>query len=203
MISILWHPRKNRSIPFILCALLILMSGCSQKTSQKKVALPSPQFKEFKGLSPDINQKIMHNIPQIAEYYLGIPYRWGGDPDKENGSDCSHLVCAIVRRSLAGTGYTFQPFYLPSPMILKKSDAITKNEVAVGDLVVFRQGRRKKNVDHVGLVTHVKDGVITFTHASSSKGVILTSTNSSPWKYYWKDHLDSYRRWSPEVFQRE
>jgi hypothetical protein len=33
-------------------------------------------------------------VHESAEHCMGIPYKWGGNPDKEPFADCSHLVTA-------------------------------------------------------------------------------------------------------------
>ena len=37
-------------------------------------------------------------LPQTAPWvrYIGLPYRWGGDPDRQGGTDCLRLTIAVL-----------------------------------------------------------------------------------------------------------
>jgi hypothetical protein len=37
-------------------------------------------------------------MPQTAPWvrYIGLPYRWGGDPDRHGGTDCLRLTLAVL-----------------------------------------------------------------------------------------------------------
>jgi len=143
---------------------------------------------------------LQQQVPVTARRYLGQPYRWGGDPDQGRGSDCSNLVSAVTRNALGPAGYRFTPHYLNTTGILANSHAIRRRQVRVGDLMMFAKEKGGEVSDHVGVVTSVRDGAIAFAHASSSRGVIITTTDSNPWTYYWQDRFHSYRRWDRGVF---
>jgi cell wall-associated NlpC family hydrolase len=59
---------------------------------------------------------------------------------------------------------------------------IPLENVKKGDLVFFAARNRKKIVDHVGLVTSVKNGNIHFIHSSTQKGVIISSISDNNWR---------------------
>ncbi|QWR78224.1 C40 family peptidase [Candidatus Magnetomonas plexicatena] len=161
------------------------------------------------------------NVPKVSLHYLGLRYRRGSDPDRSPYSDCSHLVCAITKRSLTDSGYTFMPNYIPSQSIQANyTFTIQKEDVRPGDLVFFkkaiyakqRKGKGKKyskakhpagsRIYHVAIVTKVKGDTIYFTHASSDYGVVETSTDSRDWQSYWGKHFHSFGRWRQDVFAK-
>jgi len=39
-----------------------------------------------------------HHAPQHAPWlrYIGLPYRWNGDPDRHGGTDCFRLTIAVL-----------------------------------------------------------------------------------------------------------
>lgn len=78
----------------------------------------------------------------VAEYYLGVPYVWGGET-KDGGMDCSGFVCRV----LWDCGFemprlTAQGFYNKY-----KKSAIKLVECLEGDLLFF--GTSTSNITHV------------------------------------------------------
>jgi cell wall-associated NlpC family hydrolase len=114
-------------------------------------------------------------VAGTAEKYLGTPYKSGGRSPK--GFDCSGLVWYVYRQhgiELPDTSY-------------KQSQAgrrVDRDELAPGDLVFFRSGRR---VDHVGL--YVGDG---FMIHAPGKGKKVRRANLDG-KYY-RQHYVTARR---------
>jgi len=102
---------------------------------------------------------------QQIRYYLGTPYKFGGDT--RQGMDCSGFVSVVYRKSFNKE--------LPhnANKIFEISQKISLNEIALGDLVFF--GNR--HINHVGIYLHNNY----FAHASRSYGVIISDLND---KYY-------------------
>ncbi|OZT73767.1 C40 family peptidase [Vreelandella boliviensis] len=104
--------------------------------------------------------------------WAGTPYRIGGT--SERGIDCSALVRNVYRDT----------FNLELPRSTRgqvhEGRSIDRQELQAGDLVFFRPPGR---YNHVGI--YVGDGY--FLHASTSKGVIISSLDNSYWqRYYWQ-----------------
>lgn len=59
---------------------------------------------------------------------------------------------------------------------------VGKGGLKPGDLVFFRTSQKSKKIDHVGIF--LKDGY--FVHASTSKGVIVSSLNEDYYKRTWQ-----------------
>ena len=109
-------------------------------------------------------------IVASAKEYLGVPYVWGGTSPA--GFDCSGLV-----------QYVFAAHGISLPRTTKQQwtagTAISRSELKVGDLVFFAN-TYTSGISHVGI--YIGDNQ--FIHASSSKGVIISSLSNT----YWASH---------------
>ena len=111
----------------------------------------------------------------IIKPWIGTKYQYG--QASKSGTDCSGYVMNIYKEK---TGVS-----LPhsSTAMYGMGKKIDKDELKAGDLVFFGGG---SGVDHVGL--YLSDG--NFTHASTSKGVMI-SPLSDP---YWQPRYKGARR---------
>ncbi|SHF87019.1 C40 family peptidase [Dysgonomonas macrotermitis] len=166
--------RKEKVVLFLLLILTILATtSCG---SRKVLYNPS----EVRDLSRKLNVPISNDDPNMplyveSSFWLGTPYRYGGN--SKSGTDCSGFV-----------GQVFQKVY--GKKLDRSSDGQAKNNVhkvgkgslKTGDLVFFRTARKSKKIDHVGIF--LKDGY--FIHASTSKGVIVSSLDEEYYKRTWQ-----------------
>lgn len=131
----------------------------------------SPSAAALKGES-----NLASKIISKAKTYLGVPYVWGGT--SPSGFDCSGLV-----------QYVFQQYGISLPRTtteqVKVGTYVSKNDLRPGDLV-FLKNTYRQGVSHVGI--YVGDGKM--IHASSSKGVVISSLSTS----YYTEHYHSARR---------
>ncbi len=181
---------------FILFGLIFFLTGCATQQPKVEQILTDHHTKSPEQASRLLEQR----VAMTAEKYKGKSYQLGANPDYSSQSDCSHLVCAVTRASLRGTGYGFKPYYLTTSGIRENSYSIPLEETRPGDLLLFRPSKTSKKYSHVGIITHRQGDTIGFTHASSSSGVIETSNKSISWKRYWRYYFDSFRRWNAQVF---
>lgn len=123
----------------------------------------------------ELNRKLVEKIVISAEENLGAPYKKAGIT--KTGYDCSGLV--------------FSSFALHNVSIPRTSIAQSQTGINLGryiekaqrgDLVFFKTNNSSQ-INHVGIVTVVKDGELQFIHTSTSKGVIISSTKEA---YYQK-----------------
>lgn len=121
------------------------------------------------------DRKIKQRLKRHFRKWEGTPYRYGGNSWK--GIDCSGFVTMTYRKLFQ------QRLPRSTKGMLKQSVKIRKRHLRPGDLVFFREGRRNW---HVGIYLDNNR----FMHASSNKGVTISSM-SAP---YWKRHFHSARQ---------
>lgn len=110
-------------------------------------------------------------IIATAKKYIGVPYVWGGSTP--NGFDCSGFVQYVFARHGIQLPRTSKEQY-------SVGTKVSKSNLKAGDLVFFNT--EGSGVSHLGIYI----GSNQFIHASTSKGVIITSLSNSYWapKYY-------------------
>lgn len=112
--------------------------------------------------------------------WLGTPYQYGGS--SRTGCDCSGFIYILLREVYG--------IHLPrssSAALRALSRAVGRLDLKSGDLVFFyAKGERRRVVSHVGV--YLKDDL--FAHASTSRGVIISSLRSS---YYKTQYLGAGR----------
>lgn len=119
------------------------------------------------------HSRTIDGILNEAETYLGTPYRYGGMT--RNGIDCSAFVLSVFG---AAAGMSLPRVAAAQA---EEGEAVEKEDLQKGDLVFFSHGKGK--ISHVGIVEEVTpDGEVKFIHASTSKGVMISSLfNDSYW----------------------
>ncbi len=105
-------------------------------------------------------------IVATAKQYLGVPYLWGGTSPK--GFDCSGFAQYVFKAHGISLPRTSKEQY-------KVGTAVSKANLKAGDLVFFNTSG--SGVSHLGIYV----GNNQFIHASSSKGVVITSLGNSYW----------------------
>jgi cell wall-associated NlpC family hydrolase len=114
---------------------------------------------------------IKSTLVDSANEYIGTPYRYGGSTKK--GIDCSAFMKNV---------YDSVDLELPRTSFAQSllGQKIKRTKAKTGDLIFFKTNR-KRTISHVGMVLNNFDGEIFFIHASTSKGVMVSSLKE---KYY-------------------
>jgi len=148
----------------VSCLFILFITGCATTNQPKK----QPNYSNENHSKSRVSKKLYSQYRS----WKGVKYRLGGS--SKRGVDCS-----------AFTQITFKDQFnkkIPRTTAkqVKLGRFVLKRNLRKGDLIFFKTGR---NVRHVGVYM----GNRKFLHASTSKGVIISSIDNVYWKSkYWK-----------------
>ena len=176
---------KNLAVLAIASTVIVSCGNSKNVSSSKKNPSKNVAKSEnLRKLDSSFDGKVSGSIKSLlkdAETYLGTPYKFGGNTS--SGFDCSGFTVKVFQDN---------NFSLPR----RSSDqagagkSIDIKTVKPGDLLFFATSGGSR-VSHVGIVHTIEnDGEIKFIHASTSKGVIISSLNE---KYWNKAYLHAQR----------
>jgi lipoprotein spr len=182
--------RKKLFLMLIFCIFLAISctsdnkypgGGSIKVTPNDEQIIVDNRFKELKkeqdrimmdGTAEEIDRVILENaLLKSFNNWKGTRYAWGGDSSR--GIDCSALTRRVYREVF---GYELPRVTEDQ---VKVGRRVSSNNLKPGDILFFRPENR---VNH----TAVYLGNSLFINASSSKGVILSSLESSYWGRYFK-----------------
>ncbi len=119
------------------------------------------------------NPEKIDKVISYAKKFMGTPYRYAGMTP--SGFDCSGFINYVLGDfgfNLARTSYNMAEY----------GKTVKLSEIRKGDLIFFKgRSLNSTRIGHVGLVTEVVDGQISFIHSANS-GVQITKFNNS--RYY-------------------
>lgn len=153
--------------------------GIVLKTSSLKVdkVIVSPNVSEINGNNNDLSRGSSGSANQLVNYaynFIGTPYVYGANGP--NSFDCSGFTKYIYSYFSINIPRTSQSQY-------NSGVSINRNELQSGDLVFFNTD---SYLGHVGIYIGNGD----FIHASSSKGVTISSLNEG---YYSETYAAAVR----------
>ena len=115
--------------------------------------------------------KTRNGVVFYAKEYMGTPYRLGGN--NQSGIDCSGLIHNAYKKQGIRISRTVD-------LLRKEGKRISKDRAKAGDILFFRTTKKRK-FTHAGIVVGRKGGEPLFIHASSSRGVIISSLREGYW----------------------
>ncbi|NAY92128.1 NlpC/P60 family protein [Muricauda sp. JGD-17] len=113
-------------------------------------------------------------IISTAISFSGTRYKYGGTTT--SGMDCSGLVYVSLKENDI-------VFPRASYMMAQEGQKIKVQQVEKGDLLFFKTSKGGKRINHVGLVVDVKGNDIQFIHATTSRGVLVSSLREGYWNH--------------------
>lgn len=117
------------------------------------------------------------SLEQLAKSWVGTPYVYGGS--SKSGTDCSGYVMQIYKSHYGiSLPHNAGQMYDDS-----RGSSVSRGSLQEGDLVFFGSFWK---IDHVGI--YLKGD--RFTHASSSKGVMISPMSDN----YWRPKYQGARR---------
>ena len=158
---------------------IILATGCAGTSSYhakkdssdfKSKIYPNPQIEGPKTAINDsviIEQKLRSEVKK----WEGTPHQMGGMT--RQGIDCSGFVHRLYQDIFG------RQIPRSTELLVKSGRSVGKEKLRAGDLVFFKSSYKK---GHVGIYLSRTE----FAHASSSKGVIISSLQNQYWRQsYW------------------
>ena len=109
-------------------------------------------------------KKKIAKVIQTAKNFYGTPYRTGGA--SKSGMDCSGLT---------STAFGAVDVELPHNAKLQSKEGRARSirSLKEGDLVFFATGKKRRKINHVGIISRVVNSdQIYMIHSSVSRGVI-------------------------------
>lgn len=176
-----------RNLLIFLVFLCFVNSCKSSKRAKSKDVIVSKKKEKKSSSKATVNSEVPNDetyevvdtatleekIIDYAKTFEGVKYRWGGTT--KSGMDCSGLVFESFKN---------YDIYLPriSRDMAKKGKKIALGKSQIGDLLFFKTGKSKRNaINHVGLVVEAEEGEVKFIHATTRKGVIISSISEAYW----------------------
>jgi len=174
----------KRILPFIL--MLFFLGSCviKKKTTynqKRKITVEASEKKPLTQIDtavvetpPHSSSSKANDVINTALTFSGVRYKYGGTTKK--GMDCSGLLYVSFKKNNVD---------LPRVSIdmANEGKRIRVNQVEKGDLLFFKTTKRGRKINHVGLVVAVQQDEIKFIHASTSRGVIVSSLREGFWNY--------------------
>lgn len=176
-----------RKLLLLFLAIFVVSCGSSRKTTSSRTKSKSTRVvkKTTKtkktATTAKSNSTKASAIIKTAMAYKGTRYKFGGTTRK--GMDCSGLTyIAFGDNKVKLPRVSYQQ--------ATKGKRVKLSAVKKGDLLFFQTNKNRKRINHVGLVVSHKSGVIKFIHATTSKGVLVSSLGER----YWKNAFTEARR---------
>ena len=167
-----------------LCILFLFASCVSTHKSYRnqyykseKVSTSSEKARK-KENNTALSASLKHNSSFIKRW-LSVPYQYGGST--RSGVDCSGFTqkyyTVVLGKSIPRTAL----------LQYKSGYSISSRSLTKGDLVFFKNTSNKDIVDHVGIYLGSQE----FVHASTSKGVVISSLNED----YYHSNFVGFKRY--------
>jgi hypothetical protein len=132
-------------------------------------------------------------ISENAVKYIGIQYEFGGDFEKSGTVDNSHLFCLIYAQAAMQSGLVFEG-YMPMDMLLKNTEAVERDDLRVGDLMVLIDGL-------AAMIYKIerRDKFYLIYASEKRREVISFNSQNVVFEAYWLKNLRGYYRISRSI----
>lgn len=163
----------------LVLGIAVLLSGCfaKKKTTYSKTRSVSVESSDTLRITKKIRKRAKENseadkLIESAMAFSGVRYKYGGTTRK--GMDCSGLIyVALQENDIVFPRVSYQ--------MANEGKRVRINDVQKGDLLFFKTRKNSKRINHVGLVVAIDEEEVKFIHASSSRGVIVSSLREGYW----------------------
>ncbi len=154
-----------RILLLTIITAFLLLAGCTSYPRYRTGGAEKPSKAEFKNIRFTTGRYVRLGL--ILQGYLGKPYL--GSSKYDRGIDCSLFTREVFR------AYNRTDLPRSSRQQFEVGVEIPRRLVSFGDLVFFRTEHNR--ISHVGICV----GYNRFIHASTSRGVIISSLHEKYW----------------------
>ena len=163
---------KSLFLGFFLISLISCGSSRSKVITTKSEENRSERYSRPGNSEIESANAKVYNIISNAKRFEGTRYKYGGTTKR--GMDCSGLIY---------TAFLEEDIAIPrtSRAMSLEGERLYLKEVNPGDLLFFETNKNRKVINHVGLVVEIERDDIYFIHASTSRGVIVSSLSEPYW----------------------
>jgi cell wall-associated NlpC family hydrolase len=167
--------QRIRFINYTACFLLACLTLLSACKTHRKVSQQEPnRTRVDPKLGIELPDEINNQFIDEIKKWVNAPYKYGGTT--RAGVDCSGFVQAVYK-TVFNLSVAHQ-----SEALYKKAKPVKQSELKEGDLLFFKI--ESTRISHVGM--HITREY--FIHASTKKGVVLSSLNEP----YYKKTFEGY-----------
>lgn len=137
-------------------------------------------------------------VSAIVSEYDGLPYKYGGDPQKDGATDNSHLFHSIIKRA-AGQAGLGDFGYMTISGLLENVREVNVRELKNGDFIVIRDRGKK----YAALVYDYRDPKnYRIVYASESRQKVSSFHSSDKnFQEYWLENIVGFYRLNKGLFK--
>lgn len=132
-------------------------------------------------------------IADLAEWFIGLPYKFGGDATTTSEIDNSHLICLIYEEAAKQAAFRFSG-YMPMKNLLQNTQEVDPHEIKVGDLIVLQN-------DHAALIYKFEsDSKFFMVYASEKRQKVFSfNSHNAVYNAHWLKNLKGFFRLSKHM----
>ncbi len=158
---------------------------------QKPIGISGPESIEAR------KSKFRRNIPLVAGRFIGIPYKYGGNPQISGTTDNSYLFYSIYTQAARKAGLAYHG-YLPMKKLMENCKKIKPNKVQSGDLMLLKNGL-------AAMVFRVESsGRIHLIYASKKRNQVFSfNSDNLVFQVYWMENFKGFYTLSPHMVSKQ
>ena len=129
-------------------------------------------------------------VTDLAEWFIDLPYKFGGDATNTSEIDNSHLICLIYGEAAKKADFRFSG-YMTMKNLLQNTQEIDPHDIKVGDLIVLQN-------DHAALIYKFEsDSKFYMIYASEKRQKVFSfNSHNAVYNAYWLKNLKGFFRLS-------
>lgn len=173
--------------------VLVLWASCAQASHPQPISSAQAVEQTTGQVSSSPQTLFRQHIPFVAEQFIGMPFKMGGNPSRTGTTDNSSLFFSIYAAAAQKAGLNYRE-YLPMRYLLKRTDEISESDVENGDLIVLKNG--------LAAMIYKKEpsGRFYLIYASQKRQQVISfNSDNLVYQVYWLEHLMGFYRLKPDM----